>query len=57
MKSLRRHHLLDFGNRLGGVETLGADLGAIHDGVTAIELERIIERIKAFFGFIITRIR
>ena len=55
--SMTWHHLLDFGNGLGRVEALRADLGAIHNGVTAIEFERVIERIEAFFGLIIARIR
>ena len=36
------HHLLDLGNRFGRVEAFGADLGAVHDGVTAVEFERIL---------------
>src|SRR5690242_12643747 len=42
------HRLLDLGDRLRGVEALGTDLGAIHDGVAAIELERVFERIEPF---------
>ena len=30
------HHFLDFGNRLGRVQTFGTGLGAVHDGVAAI---------------------
>src|SRR6056297_1559953 len=40
------HHLLDLCNRLGGVEALGAGLGAVHDRVTAIELERIFQIVQ-----------
>ena len=42
----RHHHLLDLGDRLGRVQPLGADLGAVHDGVAAIELERILEIVE-----------
>jgi len=35
------HHLFDFGNRLGGVQTLGAGFGTVHDCVTAIQFKRI----------------
>src|SRR5262245_44918077 len=37
------HHLLDLGNGLGRIEMLGAGLGAIHDGVAAIEPEGIFQ--------------
>src|SRR5258708_6234410 len=40
------HHLLDLGDRLGRIEALGAGLGAIHDGVAAIEPERIFELVE-----------
>ena len=40
------HHLLGFSNRLGRVETLGADIGAVHDGVAAIETEGIFQLIE-----------
>src|SRR5260221_5002288 len=40
------HHLLDLGDRLGRIEALGAGLGAVHDGVAAIEPERILELVE-----------
>jgi hypothetical protein len=40
------HHLLDLGDRLGRVQALGAGLGAVHDGVAAIEPERILQIVQ-----------
>jgi hypothetical protein len=40
------HHLLDFGDGLGGVEILRAGLGAIHDGVAAVQPERVFEIVE-----------
>ena len=40
-------HLLDLADGLGGVETLGADLGAVHDRVAAIELEGVFQVVEA----------
>src|SRR5690606_18866711 len=40
------HQLLDLGDRLARVQTLGAGLGAVHDGVAAIEPERVLEEIQ-----------
>src|SRR5216684_1212981 len=40
------HHLLDLGDRLRRVEALGAGLGAIHDGVAAVEPERIFQLVE-----------
>src|SRR5262245_21181987 len=40
-------HLLDFGNGPRGIQILRAGLGAIHDGVTAIQAERVLELIEA----------
>src|SRR6478672_9764720 len=42
----RYHQLLDFGNGLGGVETLRTGSGAVHDGVAAIEAERILQIVE-----------
>src|ERR1043165_1528465 len=47
---------LDFGDRLGWIEALRAGLRAVHDGVAAVELERIIERIEPLAGLLIARI-
>lgn len=41
------HHLLDFGNCLGWVQTLRAGLRAVHDRVAAIKAERILEVVEA----------
>src|ERR1044071_3292373 len=40
-------HLLDFGDRLRRIEALRAGLGAVHDGVAAIEPERVLEIVEA----------
>src|ERR1700752_454472 len=37
------HLQLQPGDRLRRIETLGARLGAVHDGVAAIEAERVFE--------------
>src|SRR5699024_5651266 len=42
-----QHHLLDLGNRLGRIQPLGAGVGAVHDGVAAIQTERILEVVQA----------
>ena len=42
------HHLLDLGNRLCGVQTLGARLGAVHDRMAAVQPERVFEIIQTF---------
>src|SRR5204862_379576 len=44
------HQLLDLGDRLGRVEALGAGLGAVHDGVAAVEAERVLERVEPLAG-------
>lgn len=40
------HHLLDLGDCLGRVQPFGAGLGTVHDGVTTIELERVMQIIQ-----------
>src|SRR5258705_13539288 len=52
----RDHHLLDLGDRLGGIEALRAGLGAVHDGVAAVEPERILEVVEALAGRLVARI-
>src|SRR5436190_9952238 len=49
-------HLLDAPDRLGWVEALGTGLGAVHDRVAAIELERVLERIKTLTRVLVARI-
>ena len=44
------HHLLDFGNGFRRVQVLRADVGAVHDGVAAIEPERILEIVEPLAG-------
>ena len=47
------HHLLNLRNCLGRRQTLGACLGAVHNGVAAIEAEGVFEIIEALAcGFI-----
>src|SRR5262245_60802204 len=41
------HHALDLGDSLGRIETLRTGFGAIHDGVAAVEAERIFEIVEA----------
>src|SRR4051794_41599563 len=50
------HHALDLGDGLGGVEALGAGLGAIHDGMAAVEPERILEIIEAVTGRLVAAV-
>src|ERR1700722_10310456 len=44
------HLQLEIGNRLGRIEALWAGLGAVHDGVAAIEWERVLEIVEPFAG-------
>src|SRR5580700_8294853 len=50
------HQLLDLGDGLGRVEALGTGLGAIHDGVAAIEPERVLEIVKALAGRLVAAV-
>src|SRR5262245_45966904 len=50
------HRLLDLGDRLGGVEVLGARLGAVEDRVTAVETERVLEVVEALAGRLVARV-
>ena len=49
-------HLLGFGDGFCRIQTLGANLCAVHDGVAAIELERIFKIIKALTGCIVSAV-
>src|SRR5262249_57543347 len=40
------HQLLDFRYGLGGIESLGAGLRAVHNGMAAIEAERVFEIVE-----------
>src|SRR5437762_568139 len=44
------HFQLELGDRFRGVQTLWARLGAVHDGVAAVEPERIFEIVEPFSG-------
>ena len=48
-----RQLFLDVGNCLAGVEVLRAGLGAVHDGVAAVELEAVVERLEPLLGELI----
>src|SRR3954449_7178755 len=50
------HHALDLGDGLGGVEALGAGLGAIHDGMAAVEPERVLEIVEAVPGRLVAAV-
>src|SRR6266404_4970114 len=50
------HHQLEFGNRLGRIEALGAGLGAVQDGVATIEPERVLEIVEPLAGGFVARI-
>src|SRR6516225_4295200 len=47
---------LELSDRFRRVETLRARLGAVHDGVAAVEPERILEIVEPFAGGFIARI-
>src|SRR3954452_5513685 len=48
--------LLGLGDRLGGVEALGADVGAVHDRVAAVEAERVLELVEALAGIFVAAV-
>src|SRR5262249_56807548 len=50
------HHPLDLGDGLGGGEALRAGLGAVHDGVAAVEAERILEIVEALSGRLVAAV-
>src|SRR6266481_10182108 len=50
------HLQLQLGNRLGRIEALRARLGAVHDGVAAVEPERVLEIVESFAGGLIAGI-
>ena len=43
-------HALGFRDCLGGVQTLGASIRAIHDRVTAIQAEGVLQIVQTFPG-------
>src|SRR6185312_12441163 len=50
------HLLLDVADRLGRVQPLGAGIGAVHNGVAAIELERVFELVEALAGLFVAAV-
>ena len=44
------HHLLRLGNCSGRVEIFGTGIRAIHDRVTSVQLEGILQTIQPFIG-------
>src|SRR5579859_937694 len=52
----RYQELLDLADRLAGVEALGAGPGTIHDGMAAVEPERILERVQALAGLLVAAV-
>lgn len=50
------HVLLDFGDGFPWVKTLGACLGAVHDGVASVHAERISQLLLTFIAILITAI-
>src|SRR5713226_8661989 len=47
---------LEFGDGLGRIEALWAGLGAVHDGVAAIEPERVFEIVEPLAGGLIATV-
>jgi ERCC4-type nuclease len=50
------HHVLDLADGLGRVQTLRADVNAVHDGVAAEQAVRILEIIETLVGGLVARI-
>lgn len=51
------HHFLDLANRLGRIETLGADIDAVHDGMAAEQAIGIFKIVKPLAGGLVAGIR
>src|SRR4249919_1561209 len=51
-----QHQLLDLADRLRRIQAFRAGARAIHDGVAAVELERILEIVEARTGVFIARV-
>ena len=47
------HHLLDLADRFRGVQTLGAGVGTVHDGVAAIEPEGVFQIVQTLAGLLV----
>src|ERR1700675_476000 len=50
------HLALQRGDRRGGVEPFGAGLGAVEDGVAAIEPEGVFQLVEAFAGALVAAV-
>jgi hypothetical protein len=50
------HLLLDFSDRLAGIEAFGASARAVHDCVATVQLEIVVERLQSLFGSLVARI-
>ena len=50
----RPYSVLQVRDGLAGVQTLGAHLGAVHDGVAAEQLEGVIQEGQALRGLLVT---
>ena len=50
------HLLLDLGDRLRRIEPLRAGLGAVHDGVAAVEPERILQVVEPLAGRLVAAV-
>ena len=51
-----QQQLLGLGDRLGGVQALGADVGAVHDRVAAVEAERVLELVEPLAGRLVAAV-
>ncbi len=54
--SREKYLLLDGADGLARVEALGTGLGAVHDGVAAIQLERVVQLGQALGGALVTTV-
>ena len=50
------HHLLDFTNRLPGVQALWTGPGAVEDGVASVEAEGVLQFVEPFPGRLVTAV-
>src|SRR5262245_6089391 len=51
------HLLLQLGNGLGGVQALGADLGAVENSVAAVDTEGVFQVIETLAGCLVPTVR
>jgi hypothetical protein len=50
------HLLLDFGDGLTGIETLGASARAVHDCVATVKLEVVVKSLQTLLRRLVTRV-